>query len=83
MLSVPHGCVKHNYATYSDHCPISWDMEGRAIRSVGTKPFWFETMWVGENTCSNIIEQIWSELERGASIERCLKLDETCGAKPQ
>lgn len=58
-------------------------MDGRAYRRRGTKPFRFEAMWIGDNDCSNIIGQVWSEHEGGTAIERALQLNAICGAKLQ
>lgn len=51
--------------------------------SYGTKSFWFEAMWVEEESCSQIIEQTWAECAYGDSIEQVMQLNSRCGSKLQ
>lgn len=60
----PNGGVVLGHAAYSDHCPIWLDTNTSANAQHGPRSFRFETMWVGEEPCSKIIEDAWAPNER-------------------
>ncbi|KAL8493015.1 hypothetical protein ACS0TY_024285 [Phlomoides rotata] len=63
----------------SDHCPIIIEWEG--IRDAAdqhcARPFHFETVWLGEQGCTKIIEDVWARnsttgvLDMAANLTLC------------
>lgn len=79
----PNGGMCHSFATYSDHCLIVLNTKKFIYRSKDTKLFQFETMWIGDVTCSHIIEQIRDECENRVSFKGVMRLSSSCTAKLQ
>lgn len=47
----------------------------------GPKPFSFETMWVGEEDCKNIIKQVWQQGACDGSVEDLMGHIFDCGSR--
>lgn len=53
----PRGRVIHSSVAYSDHLPMILNTDGGALNhSNGSKPFRFESMWIGNAKCNEIIK---------------------------
>lgn len=48
--------VYHGSIAYSDHLPLWMDMKGKYSVTQGPRPFRFESMWLGEVGCSEIVK---------------------------
>lgn len=77
----PNSQASHCLAAHSNHCPVVLDTSVVQSQSRGYRPFRFEIMWVGEKTCVDTIEQVWSQGssrdKMGAIMDRILK----CGVR--
>ncbi|CAI9761214.1 unnamed protein product [Fraxinus pennsylvanica] len=51
--------LKHGFAAYSDHTPISLFLLDDLPQRRGAKIFWFEAMWVTEKGCKEVVEKAW------------------------
>lgn len=55
----PKAIVKHDSVANSNHIPIWLDIEGGRVLSKGNKLFRFETMWLDDNACKEIVDDVW------------------------
>lgn len=58
----PMMMVMHGVAAYSNHLPLWIDTDGGMIYNQGKKSFKFETMWLGERECADVIKKSWNIL---------------------
>lgn len=73
--------VRHDRATYSDHCPIWFETSGPSSISKGPKPFRFEAIWVVETKCGNIIKHVQREVPANELVEGITHLISRCGSR--
>lgn len=64
---VRHGCAHH-----SDHIPIMFETSCSNDFYQRKKTFPFESMWVGEDQCEQIIEHNWGVNVNGSDMERVM-----------
>ncbi|CAI9757429.1 unnamed protein product [Fraxinus pennsylvanica] len=55
----PMAYVKHGFAAYSDHTPISLFLLDDSPQKKGAKIFRFEAMWATEKGCKEVVERAW------------------------
>ncbi|XP_041025501.1 uncharacterized protein LOC121265903 [Juglans microcarpa x Juglans regia] len=55
----PSASVTHGLVAYSDHVPFWVNTEGDGGKIRSQRQFRFEEMWVGEQTCEDIIRATW------------------------
>ncbi|KAL8543246.1 hypothetical protein ACS0TY_003964 [Phlomoides rotata] len=67
--------VRHLTCLLSDHCPlcICWEGLSRSKRRKKVRPFRFETFWLRENGCSDIVSGCWDQGEGVAHLADNLK----------
>ncbi|KAF5477594.1 hypothetical protein F2P56_004216, partial [Juglans regia] len=77
----PQVVVKHGVSAYSDHLPIWFESKGSFVEGRKKKQFRFEAMWVGEETCADIIENVWVAGNGNGSndMERVMRRIKACG----
>lgn len=71
--------ICYGQVAYSEHYLIWLDKNRTRINRNGSKPFRLELMWVNQETCTNIIEQVWSLGSRDGSIGDIMQLIMRCG----
>ncbi|XP_042950313.1 uncharacterized protein LOC122282426 [Carya illinoinensis] len=75
----PHLVVQHGNVAHSDHIPILFESSNFQPMPRRPKQFHLEAMWVGEEQCERIIEQVWSERGGNRGMEDLLNLIQGCG----
>lgn len=73
------GSMCHGQAAYSNHYSIQFDTRGNQHERVGPKLFRFEAIWVKEDQCTNIIEDIWALSTVDGSLGNIMNLIKHCG----
>lgn len=75
----PHALVLNGTVAYSDHLPVVFDSLYSRPRPLVRRPFRFEAMWVGEERCELIIDQVWNNRRTSLGMEEVLHLIKGCG----
>ncbi|XP_041020228.1 uncharacterized protein LOC121261886 [Juglans microcarpa x Juglans regia] len=75
----PHAVVLHGTVAYSDHLPVIFDSLYSRPRPHVKQHFRFEAMWVSEERCEQIIDQVWSHKGTSLGMEEVLHLLKGCG----
>lgn len=78
----PNGNVTHGSIAYFDHLRVILSTKGNSqSQSNGHKPFRFESLWVGNMECLDIIKHMWcspNEAVLGYNIMDCIQ---RCGER--
>ncbi|TQD71025.1 hypothetical protein C1H46_043451 [Malus baccata] len=64
----PNTMVIHGTVIGSDHCPLIIQREPK--RASGKRPFRFQSVWVKEVECVNLVEQCWAKPVGGTVLGR-------------
>lgn len=76
----PLGSVRHRQVVYSDHYPIWFDTTSTRFARRKSKFFHFKAIWVKDDECSSIIEDVWSSgNDHDESIGKIMNLIPRCG----
>lgn len=76
----PKARVIHGSVAYSDHLPIWIELEGENIKK-RPKLFRFETMWVGEKGCDDIVKEIRRRVDSKNDMEDIMNKLFECGQR--
>lgn len=68
------GSAGHGQVVYSDHCPIWFNTIGYQQKKVGLRIFRFEAMWIKDDECTNIIEEVWATRTLDGSLGEIMHL---------
>ncbi|XP_022841874.1 uncharacterized protein LOC111365549 [Olea europaea var. sylvestris] len=74
--------VTHGSTTYSDHRPLWIQLQGASQTLKGPKPFRFESMWIGEKACSDIVLNQWSDT-KSQNLESIMRNISCCSSQLQ
>ncbi|CAN6725654.1 unnamed protein product [Malus baccata var. baccata] len=77
----PNTMVIHGTVIGSDHCPLIIQREPK--RASGKWPFRFQSVWVKEVECSNLVEQCWAKPVGGAVMGRWTSRIKDCRTQLQ
>lgn len=75
----PFGSVYHGQMAYSDHYPIWLNTNSNLIIKKELKVFRFETIWVKDANCYNIVDEVWWSGDEHGSIANIMSLSTRCG----
>lgn len=75
----PQVVILHGTVAYSDHLLVMFESLCSRDRPHMKKQFHFEAMWVGEERCEQIIDQVWSNIGTSFGMEEVLNLIKGCG----
>ncbi|XP_041001573.1 uncharacterized protein LOC121247264 [Juglans microcarpa x Juglans regia] len=75
----PQAVVLHGTVAYSDHLPVMFESLCCRDRPLMKKQFRFEAIWVGEERCEQIINQVWRNRGATFGMEEVLNLIKGCG----
>lgn len=77
----PHAKVTHGVAVYSNHLPICLDTKIRVVGRRKERLFRFETMWMGEKGCEDIIEDTWRRGNVHHGVQNVMSLISECSER--
>ena len=71
--------VHHVQGTLSDHCPLWVCSDDENVRFYNkSRPFWFEAIWLRDESCKGIIRSAWNGGNSGDSVDRLMGKVEAC-----
>ncbi|XP_042974835.1 uncharacterized protein LOC122306471 [Carya illinoinensis] len=77
----PFPTVTHRSVAYSDHILLCVETDDGCEIRQGRKPFRLKPMWVGEERCKQVIEEVWRGDLSDGTIEEVMRKIEGCNMK--
>ena len=61
VAKFPMAKLVHKSSSISDHCPLILQMVTEKKRAKSKRCFRFESMWLKDSKCGEIVSEAWSE----------------------